>query len=369
MDLPRIALLVAAALVGFVGARTWEHRVSMPGSAGGALGAVVLTFGVAYTLQPPMDLPWYLWVTLALGIGALAGRLTIPDRADPTIEGEDLASIRTASDLREQARRAVVDFDAGRNGWALHRRLLDAFVVSPDETIRDGAVRRIAIADAHIARFVPAWTLARADELLAADPEGSARADAAHEAHVPHRRRIDAATRLLDLARTAATDLSQAISDLESARTMEIMDAASSNKAIAAMSHASTSTASSSVERAQESMRLLSHEAEILSQDLPRVGDTIDFVLDMALDSAFDFMSWLNVGRLGTAMDQCRQALAKVEQEGGRLEGLLARAKAEGDPTLGEWYESTWRYVDSARIELPAEVRSDAPCAMPLRPY
>lgn len=368
MDMLHFGVLVGGAIITFLTVRAWFVRTSAPGTMAATglwmAGFVALGLVMADDVGPL----WYVLCLVALVAGGVIAVRTAPKHQDPVIEGDDLEAIHEASAIRDQGRAAIDAFGKGRLGMGIAQRLVDSFVVSPDERIRDVAVRRVDVAQERIDALLAPWTLNRAEELIRERPQAAALADSAHHAHVPHRIRIEAAERLLMLGRTAERDLQSAISSLDSARSMEMLDAVSSNKGISAMSTSATSSASSAVRRAQESIHRLSSEAGALSHALPHVSDGFDFVLDMTIDLPIDFMSWMNMGRLSTAIDRCRAALAEIERDVARLDELHRRAVADGEPTLVEWRRATDPFVADAVAELPETVRHEAPMSLPLRP-
>lgn len=367
MDILHVGVLVAGALVVFLTVRAWFVRASAPGTmvATGlwTTGFVLLGLTMADGIGPL----WYPLCLVALVVGGVLAVRTAPKHRDPVIQGDGLEAIREASSIREEGRGAIDRFSRGRMGMGWISRLVDSFVVSPDERVRDVAARRIDVAQERLDALLVPWTLTRAEALLAERPEAAARADAAHRAHVPHRIRIEAAERLLMFGREAESDLRHAISSLDSARSMEMLDAVSSNKAISIMSTSSTSSAASAVRQAQQSVQRLAAEAGAMSHALPHISDTFDFILDMTIDLPLDFMSWINMGRLSTAIDRCRDALAEVERDVARLDALHMQVIEEGAPTFLDWRLATDAFVADAVSELPEHVRADAPASLPLR--
>lgn len=368
MDILHIGVLIGGAIITFLTVRAWHVRASAPGTmAATALwmaGFVTLGFVMTDDIGPL----WYVLCLIALIAGGVIAVRSAPKHHDPVITGDGLETIHEASNIRDEGRDAIKRFGKGRLGMGMVARFVDSFVVSPDERVRDVAVRRIAVAQEHLDAVLTPWTLKRAEELIQERPEAAALADATHRAHVPHRIRIEAAERLLLLGRRAEQDLRNAISSLDSARSMEMLDAVSSNKGISALSTSATSSASSAVRRAQESIHRLSTEAGALSHALPHVSDGFDFVLDMTIDLPLDFMSWINMGRLSTAIDRCRAALAEIERDVARLDALHRRELTDGAPTLADWRRATDPFVAAAIAELPPTVRAEGPTGLPLRP-
>lgn len=367
-DLAHAAALVGGVAISAAMVPAGANRRSAPGALVLVLACFAAFVIVALASADPIGPYWYLMVIVAIIMGAVIGEVLTPRPEPVTFEDEDLASITRAARILEESRRTVADFDAGRRGIPILRRFVDSFIVTGDESLRDRALGRMEAAQAHIGRTVGPWTLARAEELLARDPQGAQEADEAHEGHVPHRVRIEAASDLLSLALQARQDLIDAISALDSARSMEMLDAVSSNKGISIMSTSSTSNAAHAVECAQASITRLSQEAGAVKHVLPQVGDTFDFMLDMALDLPLDFMSWVNMGRLSTAIETCTKALDAVGEDVERLEDLREDAVIEGHATLARWYDATGPYIAAAVRDLPPSVHDEAPTAMPLRP-
>jgi hypothetical protein len=298
--------------------------------------------------------------------GAVAAIASAAPVEPDTVHDADLDGIRAASACRTRAHHALVEFTEARSAMTLQERLVDSFVTSNDEELRDHAERNIASCDAQLADIVPRWTTQEAYGTLAKDLADTEAHQEAIRAHRPHRALVDAATGLHGLAVVAEAHLDEAISDLSSASTMETLDAVSSNKAIALMSHSQNQTASDSVREAQASIERLQAETRRVGAQLTGIDDTLDLVMDLAFDGVFDFMSFINIGRIDAARRKCEEAIVQVRQERLRLHGLLERAVRDAQPTLQAVDAITARHLAMAVARLPRDVRALAPVTLPL---
>lgn len=296
----------------------------------------------------------------------VAGVLSSGPAQPDTVHDADLDGIRAASACRTRARAALVEFSEARSAMTMRERLVDSFVTSQDEELRDRAERTIASCDQQLCDIVPRWTVQEAYETLTADARDSESHRIAVEKHNPHRILVDAATRLHGLAVAAESHLDEAISDLSSASTMETLDAVSSNKGIALMSHSQNQTASDSVRTAQASIERLQAETRRVGAQLSGIDDTLDLIMDLAFDGVFDFMSFINIGRIDGARRKCEEALGHVRQERLRLHGLLERAVEDALPTLKAVHAITAPHLATAVARLPQDVRALAPLTLPL---
>lgn len=334
--------------------------------------AIVVVAGVAWLLYERLDVQRLgivaiLLLTTAVVLPAVvvesARRRSLPDQMD---HDTDLDGIHAATAERRRASESVRTFTQTRTAMPIVERMADSFIVTQDEESRDDAERTIASCDRQLATSVPDWVIAEACRTLAADPASTEKNRRAMEAHAPSRRILEAATSLHGMAAKAESDLEEAISALSSASTMEVMDAVSSNKAIAMMSHSQNQTASDAVEKAQGSVDALKAETDRVGADLSGIDDTLDLILDLAFDGAFDFMSFVNIGRIDAAKRQCEQAIAAVRQERLRLHGLMQRAQDDERPFRDAVDATTAPHLAAATAKLPEDVRSLVPPVLPL---
>lgn len=364
--LPLIMLTAgASALAGHALPRTR----SAPSTA--VLSGIVVA-GIAWLLYDrldvrQLDIIGMLLLVVAVVVPAVvveaARRRTLPDQSN---HDTDLDGIHAAAAERRRASETVRTFTRTRTAMPIGERIADSFIVTQDEESRDHAERTIASCDRQLTASVPDWVVAEAFRTLAADPASSEDNRRAMEAHAPSKRILEAATSLHGMAERAERDLEEAISALSSASTMEVMDAVSSNKAIAMMSHSQNQTASDAVEAAQASVDALKAETGRVGADLSGIDDTLDLILDLAFDGPFDFMSFVNIGRIDAARRQCEQALAAVRQERLRLHGLMQRAQDAERPFRDAVDATTAPHLASAAAKLPEDVHHLVPAVLPL---
>lgn len=334
--------------------------------------AVIVVAGVTWLLYDRLDVRGLGLVGIILLVMAVAVPAAVVEAArrrslpDQTNHDMDLDGIHAAAEERRRASETVRAFTQTRNAMPIGERMADSFIVTQDEESRDHAERTIGSCDRQLATSVPGWVVAEAFRTLAADPTSAEDNRKAMEAHAPSRRILEAATSLHGMAAKAESDLEEAISALSSASTMEVMDAVSSNKAIAMMSHSQNQAASDAVETAQRSVDALKAETDRVGADLSGIDDTLDLILDLAFDGVFDFMSFVNIGRIDAARRQCEQALAAVRQERLRLHGLMQRAQDDERPFREAVDATTSPHLAAAAARLPEDVRALVPPVLPL---
>lgn len=322
---------------------------------------------VAALLTSPPHLSWgTIAIVGASALGLGTGYALLPKRPGIGEDADGVDTIAAACDVIDRCERRVADFDRSRVGMGMGARLADSFVVTKDEEERDAAISDAALWTEMLERTVPVVSLRHARSLLDADPAAAALANSAAIAHEPHARRVAAADRLVVLANDAVGALENAESALSSAKSMETLDAVSSNKGISIMSSASTSSARSAIDDARRAVNALAEATDALSGDLRTVDDGFDLVLDMALDMPFDFVSFMNISKLASAQDDCERVRAAVEERRTRLEIALTAAIAAAAPTLAAWQVATDPFMERARRDLPERARHLVPEHMPL---
>ena len=238
-------------------------------------------------------------------------------------------------------------------------RLRDAFVTTDDEArcrqarwTKEGA--RVALST-----MVPDLHVKRTDELLAADADATRKTRDLKRDLEPLEKVETAARGLYAIGAQAVHALDRAISELETASTYETMDLVSSNKGIALMSSMQNSSASSAVQDASAAITRLSVAVrEDIPTELRLPHDTVDLILDMGLDSAFDFMSIFALQKIGEAKRGCEAARGRVAVVERRLAEALARETADADVVRRRIAEVRAPFHAQALGELPPTARA-----------
>jgi hypothetical protein len=115
------------------------------------------------------------------------------------------------------------------------------------------------------------------------------------------------------------TEIKEALSALDSAQTMEMIDMGTKSKGIAIMSHLSTSSANGEVRDIKPALENFKRELQDIKDaltlqegKLKTVDDTLDFVFDMVFSGA-DFMSVFQLFALSGARSDVAQLKGQVE--------------------------------------------------------
>lgn len=273
-------------------------------------------------------------------------------------EGEDLEAIRKVCDEYDAAQAMILAFEVDRTAMPLLQRFADAFVTTPAERRNERARGRVAEARNHLHRTVPCWKAVRIEALLDASPDDRQAVDAARRDIEPFETSLAKKKHMHALGAAAIETLTRASSDLGSAQTYEVLDIASSNKAMSAISTAANSTAKTSVKRACEAVSRLSEAVKSDVQariDMP--DDMVDFILDMAIDLPLDIFSIINLGRLRDAKTQCDEALVKVRGVEAQLHTHLMKAQKDIEPYALRLKELLEPFERQVLAELPATAR------------
>lgn len=172
--------------------------------------------------------------------------------------------------------------------------------------------------------------------------------------------------RLLDLARAAHNKLEEASSDCESASTTELLDLASTNKALSLLSTFETSDAADSVKEATAALKALSQalpkRAEATEFDMP--DDFLDLAVDLALAPTFDIFSFFNMQSLDKAASQCREASKKLAPLLSHLQNLHAETAARVTTEQAALHAIEAPYLHAAAALIPPTIRVQVPTSL-----
>lgn len=295
-------------------------------------------------------------IALTIILIATARHRTVPALYEA--EGTDMEAIRRACRAQEDALRVIEEMNRRRDEMPILERIRDAFVTTPEETRVVAAVRNKVLTDEHLHRIVPVWHEGRVREIASMRGDGAIIAEM-HSRLQPLEEVEQAERTVHDLALDALRAIDRAISQIDSAKSYEMMDAVTSNKGISVVSSMSTSSARNCVERAREAVVRLSEGTRVaIDGKMIAPDDTFDLILDMAMDSAFDFMSIFNLGKLSKAKERCQEVRAKVAAVEVDLSQKFKDAEKAASAVRDEidaWLKPH-RY--SAREELPPLART-----------
>ena len=272
-------------------------------------------------------------------------------------QGEDDGAIAGACLIHHQADAAIAAFDADRKRMSWFDRFRDSFVTTTEEERIAEQHGRRAGALAHLERIVRPWYDGRVETLVDGD---GARPDVETLKRdlAPLAAAEDTARHVHELSIDAMNALNTAISSLDTAQTYETLDAVSSNKGIALVSSMQNSSASTDVQNANVAIARLSEASrQAIDSDLAVHDDTFDLILDMAVDSAFDFMSFYNVSRLRDAEARCRAAWDRVASIEPALRTALETAIATAQPARNRLDARLQPYREAALHELPTTAK------------
>ncbi|MCS7527128.1 hypothetical protein N0609_12505 [Pseudomonas aeruginosa] len=263
--------------------------------------------------------------------------------------------LRTASIALSKAQDHVrLDKDARKPSlWA---RIVDYLFQTKAEKSEEQAAAELANVQAQAQAFAARWIVAEAMASLAND-------EADYPRYLAQRERVAMATKRhtqvdnwRGLAQDAHSLLISAADECSSASTTEMIDLFSSNKAVSVISSVSTSSAADSVRKANRALQALSEalpkRASAESFALP--DDFFDLLVDLAIAPSFDFLSWINMGKLNHAEDQCRKAAEKVEATLIKLNESVSRAYAQRNSEQQKLRKIAAPYLQATAERVPS---------------
>lgn len=316
--------------------------------------AALVLHGIGRDFGPWMTMLMTSFVLCMVTLAWLVAMITAEQAASGyEARGEDDGAIVGACLVHDQAVSTIAAFADDRKRMTWFDRLRDSFVTTTQEERIVEQHGRRAGALAHLERIAGPWHDARVETLIDAD---GARSDveALQQALAPLAEAEDAARHVHELSIHAMNALNAAIASLNTAQTYETLDAVSNNKGIALVSSMQNSTASTDVQNANVAIARLSEATrQAIDSNLAVHDDTFDLILDMAVDSAFDFMSFYNVSRLRDAETRCRAAWDRVASIEPSLRATLETAIATARPARDDLDARLRPYGDAAMRELP----------------
>ena len=168
------------------------------------------------------------------------------------------------------------------------------------------------------------------------------------------------------MAQDAHSQLIGAADDCSSASTTEMIDLFSSNKAVSVISSISTSSAADSVRRATRALQALSEALpkRATSESIAEPDDFLDLLVDLAIAPPLDIFSWINMGKLDDAADQCRKAAEQVEATLNKLNESSARAAAQREAEQQQLNQIAAPYILAAAKQVPSNFGVKAPTSL-----
>ena len=250
---------------------------------------------------------------------------------------EQLAAIETqlktlATDMQaaEQAltfARAQVSADkAQRRVAGVWARVVDFFSTTPAETNEHTARLNLERLQGLARDQVPSWLRTQVNVTIALSTDQPAYASI-HQRYTALASRRERVAALHRVASSAKDALEYAASQCSSASNMELLDAVSTNKTFSVLSSIETSGANDALRRAQAALQALAKALprKAGSEDLPSVDDTLDLIVDFALDPAIDVLSFFNMSALNNASDNCNEVVRRVTPLVRRITESLAK--------------------------------------------
>lgn len=273
--------------------------------------------------------------------------------------------LRTASDSLSNAQQNVrTDKEARkRSVWA---RIADLLLQSKAEKTEEKAAAELAHVQAQAMTFAGQWVVSTAKAALVGCEGDYAR-------YITQRERVSTATKRHNqidkwrgLAQDAHNQLLRAADDCSSASTTEMIDLFSSNKAVSVISSISTSSAADSVRRATRALQALSEALpeRASSESLAEPDDFLDLLVDLAIAPPLDIFSWINMGKLDDAADQCRKAAEKVEATLNKLNESVLRAAAQRETEQQQLSQIAAPYIQAAAKQVPSSFGVQVPASI-----
>lgn len=251
-----------------------------------------------------------------------------------------------------------------RSFWA---RIADLLLQSEAEKTEEQAAAELAHVQAQARTFAGQWVVSTAKAALAGCEGDYARYLTQRERVATATKRHNQIDKWRGLAQDAYTQLLRAADDCSSASTTEMIDLFSSNKAVSAISSISTSSAADSVRsRATRALQALSEALpkRASSESFAEPDDLFDLLVDLAIAPSLDIFSWINMGKLDDAADQCRKAAEKVESTLNKLNESVSRAAANREAEQQQLSQIAAPYIQAAAKQVPSNFGVQVPASI-----
>ncbi len=273
--------------------------------------------------------------------------------------------LRTASLALSIAQQRVrADKEARKHSfWA---RFADLLLQSKAKKTEELAAAELAHVLAQAKTFAGQWVVSTAKTALAGCEADYARYLAQRERVATATKRYNQTDKWHGLAQDAHNHLLRAADDCSSASTTEMIDLFSSNKAVSVISSFNTSSAADSVRRATRALQALSEALpkRASSESFAEPDDLFDLLVDLAIAPSLDIFSWINMGKLDDAADQCRKAAEKVEATLNKLNESVSRAAANREAEQQQLSQIAAPYIQAAAKQVPSNFGVQGPASI-----
>lgn len=231
------------------------------------------------------------------------------------------------------------DLRAAQQAWATDKerrassfwaRVSATLVTTPAEAAVTAAEQRLTVLADEAATEVLQWVRATALAELSCDTN-AARARQEVSARIESmKKQLEEVGQWEKSAQDATAALKHAENSCQSASTMEMIDAFSTNKGMSVMAYMDVSSARAAVSSASNAMtalvKMLPHKAQALDISVP--DGLLDLIVALTIDPSFDFLAMANSSRLSAAAVQCKAAIARLEPLIQELEVLRVERQA-----------------------------------------
>lgn len=253
--------------------------------------------------------------------------------------------------------------DKARRQHSLLARLYDWVFPTRAERQEASAASILEAAKAKGQRAASDWIRSTALHCLNENGADSCRRTALLSRIGDLRQRQGQAAAWLELSQDAIRKLSAAASDCESASSTELIDLVTTNKTISLLSSLETSSAADSVRSANAAVRALSKALPKRgsASEVEEPSDFLDLAIDIAIEPSFDVLSWLNMGKLDEAANECRRLAEQLSPNHERLELLGKESQARLDDAICVLSTIELPYLTAAAEHVPALIK----CAVP----
>lgn len=276
----------------------------------------------------------------------------------------DLISASAALEAAERgvasAKANLASDKARRRDEGIWAQAIDFFTSTQAEEALQNAESVLAQHKRQCEAWVRSWHAGRVDALIAQDEDAAQSLSQLRERANSLERVTSQANKLLSLANEAVGSLDRAASACSSASSSELLDAMTSNKAISMMSTFDSSNAKSALERARQAVRRLKEalptSANVVQGEMSDVDDTLDLIIDFAFDLPLDITSFLQMGSLDRAQQQCKDIEAKITPISAKLREQHAKARAESEDAKVKLATFIQPYKMLAKMDLPSNL-------------
>ena len=241
---------------------------------------------------------------------------------------EDLAQQVLASQRELEAAHRAVAADKERRSTSVLARLVDAVLTTDAEARLQAAQDQLDRDMAAGRQAATIWVSATALAELATNTTVAAQHHQQTERLQSAKARVGRVKTWQNLAATAQRQVQRALTACDGAGVSEFFDATSKSKVVSAISSMSNEDAKVAVRDAEKALRdlatALPKRAAVPDIDLP--DDIFDLAVDFILEPGLDVLSWFNLISYEQAINQCRDALDRLQPLNKQLHTLTVQA-------------------------------------------